>query len=76
MIRQASQDLYIHPLCDLAYDVATAFTEFYDQCYCLTKDSDGKIIEVNVGRLALCEVTANVLAVIFNILGLRSVGRM
>lgn len=59
------------------YDVATTFTEFYDSCYCVEKDrSSGEILSVNMSRIMLCEVTANVLSKCFCILGLTPVQRM
>ena len=33
-------DLYLHTLCEFMYDVATVFTEFYDNCYCVEKDKN------------------------------------
>jgi arginyl-tRNA synthetase len=38
MIIKISDDLFLHPLCEFMYEVATAFTEFYDVCYCVEKD--------------------------------------
>jgi len=58
------------------YEVACTFTEFYDVCYCVEKDSSGNIVKVDHGRLALCEVTAKVLAKCFEILGLKYVEKM
>ena len=38
MIIKIADDLFLHPLCEFMYEVATAFTEFYDVCYCVEKD--------------------------------------
>jgi arginyl-tRNA synthetase len=38
MIVRIADDLFLHPLCEFMYEVATAFTEFYDVCYCVEKD--------------------------------------
>ena len=59
------------------YEVATAFTEFYDACYCVEKDRNTKeIIKINKDRVVLCEVSAIILAKCFDILGLEPVERM
>ena len=38
MITKIADDLFLHPLCEFMYEVATVFTEFYDVCYCVEKD--------------------------------------
>ena len=38
MIIKIADDLFLHPLCEFMYEVATTFTEFYDVCYCVEKD--------------------------------------
>ena len=58
------------------YEVATAFSEFYDNCYCVEKNKSGEIVKINMGRIILCEVTAKVLAKCFDILGLTPVEKM
>ena len=76
VLLRITNDLYLHSLCEYLYDVATAFSEFYDCCYCVVKDSSGDIVEVHDGRILLAEVTAVVMAKGFNILGLVPVSRM
>lgn len=71
-----SSDLYLHHLCEYVYEVCTNFSEFYDNCYCIEKDSSGDIIKVNVGRILLAEATALIMAKCFHILGLKPVSRM
>jgi len=68
--------LCLHTLCDYLYELATVYTEFYDNCYCIEKDQDGVIKSINMDRLALCEITADVMAACFKILGIRTVDRM
>ena len=46
-------------------------TYFYASCF-----QSGNIVKVNTGRLTLCEVTAQVLAKCFEILGLQYVEKM
>lgn len=38
------KELHMHYLCDYVYDVCCAFTEFYDNCYCIQKNKEGKEI--------------------------------
>ncbi|XP_037937034.1 probable arginine--tRNA ligase, cytoplasmic [Teleopsis dalmanni] len=71
-----SGDLLLHSLCEFCYDVATVFSEFYDNCYCIEKDKSGKIIKVNHSRILLCEATAAVLRQCFYILGLKPVQKI
>lgn len=71
-----SQDMYLHQLCELCYEISCAFTEFYDKCYCVEKNQAGEIVKVNMGRLLLTEATAMVLEKCFALLGLKPVMRM
>ena len=43
------------------YEVATTFTEFYDACYCVEKNAAGDVVKVNMGRIMLCDATAQVI---------------
>ncbi|XP_046394302.1 arginine--tRNA ligase, cytoplasmic [Ischnura elegans] len=76
VLSRVVKDLGLHQLCDYLYEIATTFTEFYDSCYCIEKDSSGEIQKVNTGRILLCEVTALVMAKVFDILGLKPVPKM
>lgn len=71
-----TQDLLLHHLCEYVYEVAVSFTEFYDSCYCIEKDSSGDIVKVNDSRILLTEVTAMIMAKCFDILGLNPVNKM
>nr|CAD7413035.1 unnamed protein product [Timema poppensis] len=76
VLMKITKDLCLHHLCEFVYDIATSFTEFYDSCYCVEKDSSGEIVKVNMSRILLCEVTAKILRQCFHILGLKAVSRM
>lgn len=53
-----TKDLYLHSLCEYLYELSTAFTEFYDSCYCIEKDGKtGEIKKIYMDRLLLCEAT-------------------
>ncbi|XP_023299020.2 probable arginine--tRNA ligase, cytoplasmic [Lucilia cuprina] len=71
-----SKDLLLHLLCEYCYEVCTVFSEFYDNCYCIEKNKEGKIVKVNRSRILLCEATAAVLKQCFNILGLKPVAKI
>lgn len=76
VLEKITNDLCLHHLCEYLYEISTAFTEFYDNCYCIEKDSSGDIVKVNNGRILLTEVVAMVMAKCFDILGLKPVSKM
>ena len=77
IIDRITDNLLPHTLCDYLYELCTTFTEFYEVCYCVEKDRQtGEIILVNMGRILLCEATAQVLDKSFYILGLEPVSKM
>lgn len=77
IVLQTLDDLLIHKLCEYLYELATAFTEFYDNCYCVEKDRNtGEILKINTGRLLLCEATAVVMERCFYVLGIEPVEKM
>ncbi|CAH2009170.1 unnamed protein product [Acanthoscelides obtectus] len=75
-ILKTLNDLYPHHICEYVYEIATTFTEFYDSCYCVEKDSSGDIVKVNYGRILLAEATAMIMEKCFHILGLKPVEKM
>ena len=42
VIARIIKDLNLHYLCEFVYEVCTTFTEFYDVCYCIEKNKQGK----------------------------------
>jgi len=77
VILQVADDLCLHTLCEFMYEVATTFTEFYDACYCVERNKEtGEVVKVNMGRIMLCDATAQVLEKCFRILGLQPVTKM
>ncbi|EDV99853.1 probable arginine--tRNA ligase, cytoplasmic [Drosophila grimshawi] len=73
---KCANGLFLHFLCEFCYEVCSAFTEFYDSCYCIEKNKDGKIIKINHSRILICEATAALLRTCFKILGLKTVAKM
>lgn len=71
-----TEDLCLHTLCEYLFEVSAVFTEFYDNCYCVEKNSEGKIVKINLNRLMLCEATAMIMEKCFAILGIDTVEKM
>ena len=61
-----------HRLCTYLFDVATTYTTFYEACPVLRADDDVQ----RRSRLALCALTANVLARGLDLLGIRAPDRV
>ncbi|SPP86431.1 blast:Probable arginine--tRNA ligase%2C cytoplasmic [Drosophila guanche] len=76
ILLKCSKDLFLHFLCEFCFEVCAVFTEFYDSCYCIKKNKDGEIVEVNYSRILMCEATAAVLRQCFYILGLKPVSKL
>ena len=62
-----------HRLCSYLFELAQAFTSFYDACPVLRSDVDP---ETRASRLALCGVTASTLATGLGLLGIDAPQRM
>lgn len=41
------EDLSLHTLCDYLYELSVVFSEFYDSCYIIEKDKNGKYSNLN-----------------------------
>ncbi|VDK56240.1 unnamed protein product [Anisakis simplex] len=67
--------LLLHQLCDYVYSLATTFHDFYNECYVIHKDREGKTT-IYYHRLVLCQVTADIMEICLKILGIRTVQRM
>lgn len=76
VIERILRDLHLHVLCEFLYQVATTFTEFYDNCYCIEKNKQGEIVKINASRVLLCEATAAIMEQCFKILGLKTLHRI
>lgn len=76
IIEKMLKDLNIHYLCEFLYQISTAFTEFYDSCYCIQKDKEGKIVTINASRVLLCEASAAVMNKCFDILGIETLQKI
>ena len=49
VIVKTADDLFLHTLCEYMYEVACAFSEFYDNCYCVEKDrKTGEVLKINM----------------------------
>ncbi|CAK8684427.1 unnamed protein product [Clavelina lepadiformis] len=77
ILQRVCDDLTPHTLCDYLYELASVFTEFYDNCYCVEKDrKTGEIVKIHTNRLLLCEATTAIMDQCFKILGITPVHKM
>uniref|UniRef100_H2ZAM8 Arginine--tRNA ligase, cytoplasmic n=1 Tax=Ciona savignyi TaxID=51511 RepID=H2ZAM8_CIOSA len=77
VLERVCDDLTPHTLCDYLYELASVFTEFYDNCYCVEKDrTTGEIKKIHTHRLLLCDATVAVMDQCFKILGITPVHKM
>ena len=69
---EAGETLHPHRLCGYLHDLATAYTVFYERCPVLKAPDE----TTRASRLALCELTARVLARGLGLLGIAAPERM
>lgn len=70
-LRRAVQSYEPHHICNYLFDLADAFTSFYEKCPVLS--AEGSVKE---SRLALCAITARTLDAGLDLLGIQAVDRM
>jgi arginyl-tRNA synthetase len=71
MIERTAESLQPHKLCNYVYEVASAFTTFYEKCPVLKADEPAR-----ASRLALCQLTARVLDQGLDLLGITAPEQM
>ena len=71
-VLEAGETLRPHRLCGYLYDLATAFTAFFETCPVLKAQDEA----TRDSRLALCELTARVLSSGLGVLGIAAPERM
>jgi arginyl-tRNA synthetase len=72
VVHGAAEQTQPHRLCTYLYDVATRFTAFYESCPVLKAEDPA----VRASRLALCRLTAGVLATGLGLLGIEAPERI
>jgi arginyl-tRNA synthetase len=72
VVADVAETLQPHRLCTYLYELATAFTSFYEKCPVLRADT----ADERLSRLALCDYTARVLAGGLGLLGIEAPERM
>ncbi|MQA03102.1 MAG: arginine--tRNA ligase [Streptosporangiales bacterium] len=70
-LHRAVENVEFHRLCGYLYELASEFTRFYEQCPVLRADAERR-----ASRLALCDLTARVLARGLGLLGITAPDRM
>jgi len=72
VVRDVADSLSPHKLCSYLFELATIFSDFYEQCPVLKAERD----QDRVSRLRLCAVTALVLEQGLHLLGIEAPDRM
>jgi arginyl-tRNA synthetase len=72
VVHKAAESVELHRICGYLYDLATAFTAFYESCPVLRAQDE----KVRASRLVLCDVTARVLSTGLSLLGISTPPRM
>jgi arginyl-tRNA synthetase len=72
VVAAVAETLQPHRLCTMLFDTAQAFTAFYEACPVLRAPDDSS----RASRLALCELTARVLEVGLQLLGIETPDQM
>jgi arginyl-tRNA synthetase len=71
-VESALTHLQPHRLCTYLFDTAVAFSNFYERCSILSAESES----LRASRLALCELTSNVLVRGLDLLGIEAPDRL
>jgi arginyl-tRNA synthetase len=71
VLEQVAEDVYPHYLCGYLFELATAFTRFYEACPILAEGEP-----VRTSRLLLCARAARTLSEGLALLGIETVERM
>jgi arginyl-tRNA synthetase len=72
VVESVAETLQPHRLCTYLFETAQAFTTFYEQCPVLRADSE----QQRANRLGLCHLTARVLSLGLELLGIETPERM
>ncbi len=72
VLHKAADAVELHRICGYLFDLATAFTAFYERCPVLRAEDD----KTRTSRLVLCDATARVLATGLSLLGIAAPDRM
>ncbi|MQA76936.1 MAG: arginine--tRNA ligase [Streptosporangiales bacterium] len=72
VVERSAGAVEFHRLCGYLYELAAAFTRFYEHCPVLKADDE----ETRLSRLRLCDLTARVLARGLGLLGITAPDRM
>lgn len=76
IIDTLAEDLMFHKLCAYLYNLTCAFSVFHKECRCMNFNEQKELINVNVNRILICQLTKEVLEKCFDILGLQRIEKM
>jgi arginyl-tRNA synthetase len=72
VLHKAADGVELHRICGYLFDLASAFTAFYEHCPVLRAEDE----KTKASRLVLCDVTGRVLATGLSLLGISAPERM
>lgn len=72
VLHKAADGVELHRICGYLFDLASAFTAFYEHCPVLRAEDE----KTRASRLVLCDVTGRVLATGLSLLGIAAPDRM
>jgi arginyl-tRNA synthetase len=72
MLDAAAADYHPHPICGFLWDLCKAYSSFYSACKVLKAET----AELRQSRLLLCDLTARVIRLCLNLLGIQTLERM
>ncbi|CAN8062935.1 unnamed protein product [Agarophyton chilense] len=72
VLSELEKDLLPHVLCDYVFNVTACFNKFYEECPVLNASSD----ELKLSRLALCQISADILKLCLGLLGIPTLDRI
>ena len=75
VLHEVVASLLPHQLCTYLFELSSTFTEFYEVCYCISKDENNET-KINLDRILLCEATARTLDLGLKLLGIQSIDKM
>jgi arginyl-tRNA synthetase len=75
-INKVAKSQMPHFLCDYLYDLATLLQYFSNHCQCISFDKEKKPKHVNLTRAMLCLLAIRVQKDVFELLGIKTIGKI
>lgn len=75
VLHEIASSLLPHQLCAFLHDLSVAFSEFYENCQCISKNENNEN-QVNLDRILLCVATDRTLDLGLRLLGIQPLDKM